>query len=286
MQKLIKEMGGKIKLKKCFFLSVLALPFIFIVYFYHDVDPKPDKDCLTKPHSYEKTNCLIPYFEALTVKQSPEFAIKRAEEFKKDGLINDCHLIAHYIGEANLFKHELDVAKAFSTCSFGCIEGCFHGVMEASVSHTNMNETEMVSLCDSMLSNSGLHRQCIHGIGHGLLAHSYTPLLEAIKICQNFNTAFKTNTCLGGLFMENIDQYFFLDSDSMKEQMPFICDQVLETNDPELTKRCFSDIGGGLMFYTGHDLHKSIEFCEILKKPNNEICIDGAKFEQQTNLRH
>jgi len=42
--------------------------------------------------------------------------------------------------EANLKKKDFSVGKAFSTCSLGCIEGCYHGVMESLISHDDDKE--------------------------------------------------------------------------------------------------------------------------------------------------
>ena len=153
-----------------------------------EVEAIPD-ECLVLPRGYERIHCLQPYFEALTYEASAEIAISRAEELKTEGVIDDCHLSAHFVGEANLEKHNWDLGKAFSRCSFGCLEGCFHGTLEAYISQRTEPvdfSTEITTVCNDLGSTPKLKRQCIHGIGHGLLAHNYLPLVEAVEMVPTF----------------------------------------------------------------------------------------------------
>ncbi|MBT3766834.1 MAG: hypothetical protein HOF84_13365, partial [Rhodospirillales bacterium] len=67
------------------------------------------KECLALPHSYKKMVCLEPHFRALTRTQTAEIALLKAKKFQRTDRIDDCHLIAHFIGEEVLNKHSADL---------------------------------------------------------------------------------------------------------------------------------------------------------------------------------
>jgi len=92
-------------------------------------------------------------FHDLSQKVSPGYAMVEVKIFKDRKIIDDCHLNAHFIGEAGLEKHNFDAGQAFAMCEFGCVEGCFHGVMEGYI----RNEadpyavlSQMGSVCDTV----------------------------------------------------------------------------------------------------------------------------------------
>jgi len=276
-------------MKKLLTLTSILLVLILIIYLVQDDDKKASERCLSKAHSYEKILCLQQYFKEFTKSNSAELAMAKAEEFKAEGVIDDCHLIAHYIGEANLEKSNFDFGRALSTCSLGCIEGCFHGVMEAYVSQKTDSlefRSGITTMCDSVSSDPLLQRQCIHGIGHGLIARGYLPILDAVGMCQIFEDTYSQDTCLGGLFMENMDGYLLFNETYLRDKIPTICEDTVELKDQELTSSCIDAIGEGLMFYTGHNLAKSEELCEELPMDHVSICKKAAAFEEEVNLRN
>jgi len=111
------------------------------------------------------------------------------------------------------------------------------------------------------------------------------PIEDAILTCKVFNDTFKEDTCLGGLFMENMDQYLIFDEDFLKDKIISICN-FSKSDDQKLKEMCLSAIGEGLMFYSGHNLDKSIDFCNILPDSEKQICIESAEEEFELNLRN
>jgi len=259
---------------------------ISLIHFYADeidVEPPPDV-CLEKSFSYEKIECLMPYFKMLTEKINASYAVQKAQQFVKEGVIDDCHLIAHEVGEGTFEKFDFDIAKSFASCANGCIEGCYHGVVETYVGQNYENPkkiiSELVRTCDSVPLSALLRRQCIHGAGHGLLANGRMPIQEAIATCHLFEAS-DASTCLGGLFMENMNTYLLLKESYLQEVLRSICSDVVATKDiAKFTTMCFEAIGEGLMFYTGHDLEKSKFLCESLEVFDYvESCQKGAELE-------
>ena len=73
---------------------------------------EPEQECLEMPDGYKKWSCLVPYFEKLTIVKSERTAVTEALNFKTQGVVSDCHLFAHFIGEKSLEKHNFDMGKA------------------------------------------------------------------------------------------------------------------------------------------------------------------------------
>ncbi len=234
--------------------------------------------CEAHGESYEKTICLEPYFAEITMKESAAASVARAQEMAQQGLISDCHLIAHFVGEANLEKHGNDLGQALSTCPTDCIQGCIHGAVQTYVSRQDSFEafiTELDSLCDGVSDDPWLRRQCVHGVGHGFLTGDFLPLDQAIKACGRF-TGKEVNTCFTGLFMEHMQGYLHLSETELTAEIPTICAKVVQMNNEILTTFCFDAIGEGLMFYTAHDLRKSLGLCEGLAGRPRNLCMESA----------
>jgi hypothetical protein len=253
--------------------------------------PNFPKECLDKENEYDKWICLKPYFDELVSKVSPRYAITEAKILKDREVIDDCHLNAHFIGEAALEKYDFDVGQAFASCEFGCIEGCFHGVMERYVRYEADPYSvvfKVKNMCDSVSSpnarkESLLRGQCAHGIGHGLVAHNFLPVADALVICKGIANE---GRCRGGAAMEHIEQYLSLEENNLKEILPEICKAFNDIDDPGMISSCIINIGVALMWYTKHDLELSKKFCEELKEPDHvSICKIGTEEEEIINLK-
>lgn len=240
--------------------------------------------CFEYPEGYKRWDCLNPYFEKLTLAVSANVALTEALELVNKGGMSDCHTVAHTIGEANLEKHDFDMGQAFATCGFQCIQGCMHGVMESYIQKEanpyNMFG-EIKDTCDSVGSASGsvkermLWDQCHHGIGHGLLQHGFLPLEDAVSVCTSFDYEHAQRRCVGGLMMENMNQYLLLDESSLREVLPRVCAPIEKFKGDETMSYtwdyCIEDVALGLMFYTGHDVERSQELCEGLLQESHVI---------------
>jgi hypothetical protein len=209
--------------------------------------------------------------------------------FQEEGIIDDCHLSAHQIGRTSFNQYKDDIGKAFATCPMGCIEGCFHGVMEGYVEKNGSPSQiveEVPKLCSTVSSDAVLQRQCVHGIGHGLLRHDAEALVEVVSLCNKLPTDFYRYTCLGGVFMENMSSYTTLDEGALRAELPLVCGKMYDVDNGAYVPMCLEAVGEGLMFYTGHDLKKSIEFCSLLAPEDQNSCNTGVVGEHETHLRN
>jgi hypothetical protein len=237
--------------------------------------------CQKETHPYERLRCLIPYFEKLTRDGSALEAVAEAKKLQKEKMIDNCHLAAHAIGGENLRKNNNDVGKAFATCAAGCMEGCYHGVMEEYLSQSHDREAllnQLPHLCESVSHDLKLWRQCLHGVGHGLLRHDIS-LVEAVKLCRGFGEVYPAKTCIGGVMMQNMNSIMLLDEKTFRSKLAGMCDPIDVFQDQALKRLCVEQIGEGIMFYAGHDLMKSKEFCGELPLDDRPHCVKGAEVE-------
>jgi len=234
--------------------------------------------CANLPVSYSKNICLGRYFRAMTQQYSAKRAIASAQELVKQGVIEDCHVAAHMIGAANIVKHDFDLETALSSCSMACDEGCVHGVMRTYIPH-EIQPSHLAGtikhICDTTRADAWLHRQCIHGIGHGIMNNGFLPAREAIKLCNLFEGE-DVDSCLGGLFMENMHPALVWPEDRLRKQLFSVCADIVAMRNDTYTQYCIESIGEGLMFYTGHDLGKSLGYCELLPGEHWTVCKQAA----------
>ena len=111
-----------------------------------------------------------------------------------------CHDPAHRAGR---YAYELFGDKAFQQCSAECHSGCYHGATEAYFrDHGTANLAENLKVICSSASNPFFSHQCIHGIGHGLMAWADYGLFDALSSCDLLTQ--RQDSCWTGVFMENI----------------------------------------------------------------------------------
>lgn len=216
---------------------------------------------------YGKVSCLTPYIEWIVERQSSKAAMCKVMTLWKSGLLEDCHLLSHVVGKASL-KALGDPGKAMQECPLDCIQGCIHGVMEAHIQALEkdgkLSDSALLTLCDSQRPGTTAYQQCVHGLGHGLLAHSWRTLKQAVALCEASKKQAFQEDCLSGVFMENFDRYSMLDKDSLNALLPTLCEPVRSKS--TLLEACVASLGEGIAFYTQYQLTEGNLMCQTLKK--------------------
>ena len=123
-----------------------------------------------------------------------------AESYKDGTYVRNCHAAAHNVGRESYALYGNDI---FQLCSAECHSGCYHGGTEAYFSEhgTAALEKDLNVIC-SLDLNAFFSHQCLHGIGHGLMAWSNYKLFDALEACNLLSKGMKS--CVSGIFMENI----------------------------------------------------------------------------------
>ena len=115
----------------------------------------------------------------------------------------DCHNRAHEMGRR---AYELFGGDSFKSCGIECHSGCRHGATEAFFADKGTSDLigSMEVLCGDEMGNKFHMHQCIHGIGHGLMAWYDYELYNALEACDKIEHSFHQESCYSGVFMENI----------------------------------------------------------------------------------
>ncbi|HVH69217.1 MAG TPA: hypothetical protein VM716_15215 [Gemmatimonadales bacterium] len=119
-----------------------------------------------------------------------------------------CHAITHTIGQAATSKYA-DIAEAFSHADNMCGSGYYHGVLQGFAQA--MGRDRVLSHLDTLCARvQGKDRKsldyynCVHGLGHALMAITDDDLFGALHDCDGLTGGMERNACANGVFMENL----------------------------------------------------------------------------------
>ena len=143
--------------------------------------------------------------DALMVRFIKRYGPKNTVRLMKEGEKYtgvDCHQRAHHLGRA---AYKEFGAAAFALSSHECQAGSFHGATEAlfAARGTTNLEQDVDTIC-AAAGNPFFRHQCIHGVGHGLMAWTAYELLDALPLCDRMPTGIDKRSCYSGVFMENV----------------------------------------------------------------------------------
>ena len=232
--------------------------------------------------------------------------LKEAENYTGE----DCHQAAHYLGRA---AYEEFGAAAFALSSHECQSGSFHGATEALfASRGTANLEEDVATICAAADNPFFRHQCVHGVGHGLMAWTSYELHDALPLCDRMPTEIDKGSCYSGVFMENVvggltglmghvtqflkddDPHFPCDIVDERYQGPcyfYQTSHMLRVFDRTFSKiaqacaeappathwSCFQSYGRDVGSVTRKDPATAILYCSYAPAgPNRINCIEGA----------
>ena len=64
-------------------------------------------------------------------------------------------------------------------------------------------ESDVAAICDGT-PNRFFRHQCVHGVGHGLMAWATYEMPDALPLCDNLEERVDRLSCYSGIFMENV----------------------------------------------------------------------------------
>ncbi len=261
----------------------------------HDVpEGQTAEDCLALRNAHSRVMCLAPVFASKLEQISAAEIIEEALQLQGQRKIDDCHHIAHHIGK-KLFEAKESVEVAFNECTHSCIDGCFHGVMQAYIPTLETGADEfmaaMPSECHSLADSKETgdkerrYRQCIHGLGHGLVLKYGEETSISSDACVLLPDSWHQDHCLGGVFMEKLHPYSMLSKDQLRKEIPGICSDEEESGGRKLLTMCLDALGEALAFSTGHSMPQSWSLCRQLPIAQQQVCMDAVMKENQSNSR-
>jgi plastocyanin len=190
---------GEEKKELSFFEKITA----FFKQFFPGEKQKEKKETYVYNASIAKADTSIAYKKEALFSYVKKFGTKQAMEHLvsvEHTLGRDCHENAHALGK---FAYEIYGEKTFAACTADCHSGCYHGATEAFFQEHGTADLDknLKIICGNGLNVFFAH-QCLHGVGHGLMAWSDYDIHKALKDCDLLSRG--QDSCYSGVFMENI----------------------------------------------------------------------------------
>jgi len=242
-------------------------------------DPRVTQCVAQFPPGGARAQCVTPWLDEIVLRKSAAAALDAAEGLVRSGVmnVNDCHIMGHAVGHAS-WRKERDLGRAFAACTNACIQGCMHGAVEAFMIDGPEGQTSPARVrvfCDQLGADSVERRQCLHGLGHGIMHQYRKDLREATNACETLGGRREADLCLGGLWMQWAHFRIHQGADAYSKVAPTLCDGVRD----ELLPECARAVGGGAMFATGHDPARSGAICRLLPAGQRGNCQRGVDYE-------
>ncbi len=154
--------------------------------------------------------CWEQRYQQMVKQQTPKEAFTDVRQVYEasDYMRANCHQVSHVIGRAAAERYG-DVVAAYNEGDNFCWSGYYHGVMETVVQNIGVENivSQINIICESARKQqeySFYHYNCVHGLGHGLMAIKNNQLFEALKSCDGLEGTWQQESCHGGVFMEKL----------------------------------------------------------------------------------
>lgn len=178
-------------------------------------------------------------------------------------VVSQCHPIAHVIGQIAVKKYPT-AAEAYTHGDSFCWSGYYHGVLEGIVGKIGQENViaQINNICGSIAGKEDYsfeYYNCVHGLGHGLMAMTNTELFESLKLCDNLKGNWEQTSCYGGVYMENVmvdNKNHF--TNYLKPDDPlYPCNKV----DTKYKSACYLMQTSYMLKVTGGDFTKVFSLC-------------------------
>lgn len=281
----VKNLTKKNRRLKLMMVLLYALPFLFIIivisaFFLARDDTQQIKlgavpTCAGA--SAEDFKCWRDRYQQMVAQQSPKEALSDADKNYKESSYfkSNCHQIVHVIGRAAGNKYE-HVAEAYKMGGDLCWSGYYHGVLEAIATKIGPDKivAQLDGICASLRNEAQYkfpHYNCVHGLGHGLMAVQNNELFQSLESCDQLNDQWERSSCYGGAFMENVMSEFNPDhySKYLKNDEPlYPCTAVAS----KYKEQCYLMQTSHALKLVNYDFTSVFSLCEAVETPYNSTC--------------
>jgi len=219
--------------------------------------------------SISKNNeVLYQTLQKIGIEKAMDLLIKESS----GGSVYDCHQESHQIGRIG---YKIEKEKSFESCSADCHSGCYHGAMESLLIEkgTANLANDVMEVCRKFETSFG-NFECLHGVGHGILAYFDYDMPQTITECKKLPDTFSQSSCYGGMFMENILTGQGLGASQNKTHQTewvnktdpyFPCNKI--NKDHVLQYQCYQMQTSWMLNLARYDFKKVSEQC--INAPNN-----------------
>ncbi|HEU4966088.1 MAG TPA: hypothetical protein VFT53_01225 [Candidatus Saccharimonadales bacterium] len=219
--------------------------------------------------------CWQQRYSAMVQQQSPEAAfVDFKQVYNTNAYVkSNCHQLAHVIGRAAAKKY-VTLAETYRHGDNFCWSGYYHGAVEAIAGEIGAANivAQINTVCAPFANASVFERyNCVHGMGHGLMAVEDDNLFTALSLCDRFNGQWNQESCYSGVFMENV----------MNEINPGQHAKYLKADDPlypctavadKYKEQCFLMQTSHALIVEKYDYAKVFAVCSTVAAPFDATC--------------
>lgn len=225
-------------------------------------------------------NCWQNHYNSLVVNRPTEKVFKdfRDNYASNEFVKTNCHQIAHVIGRASAKKYS-SLAETYAHGDNFCWSGYYHGAIETIAAEIGRDKivSQINVVCADFQEDhpySFDHYNCVHGMGHGLMAVQSRELFTALKSCDEFDGTWQQNSCYSGVFMENV----------MNSINPGEISKYLKTDDPfypctavndKYKEQCYLMQTSHALNILDEDYAKVFDLCEGLDSRYKKVCFQS-----------
>lgn len=155
-------------------------------------------------------DCYDTYYKSIVDAQDVATAFTDLKaRYETDGYVKaQCHPLTHVIGRTAVAKYP-KVSEAYTYGDPFCWSGYYHGALEGVIAKMGRKEVpnQLNTICADIAGKERYsfdYFNCVHGLGHGLMAYTNTELPDALALCDNLKGDWEKRSCYGGAFMENV----------------------------------------------------------------------------------
>lgn len=222
-------------------------------------------------------SCWQARYKAMVAKQSPApaFADFRTNYEMNPYVKSNCHQIGHVIGRAASQKYET-LAETYKQGDNFCWSGYYHGAIETVAAEIGKEKivAQLSDVCRDFQTTSQYsfdHYNCVHGMGHGILAIQDDNLFSSLETCNGYMDSWQQDSCFSGVFMENV----------MNEVNPGKTSAYLKQDDPlypctaveeRYKQQCYLMQTSHALTVVSYDYAKVFELCSQIATPNDVTC--------------
>jgi hypothetical protein len=221
--------------------------------------------------------CYAKYYATLSYDQGTAAAFKDMEAaYNTDEYVkSQCHQLAHVVGRT-AYEKTGSIEKAYAEGDNFCWSGFYHGAIEQAAKRLGPEKIKQQAstICKSFADKqrySFNHFNCVHGLGHGLMAVSDYKLPDALKLCDNLKDSWEQSSCYGGVFMENVMVAARGDGTSayFKADQPlYPCTYV----DMRYKEQCYLMQTSYVLQHNGYDFTKTFAECAKADEGYTDTC--------------
>lgn len=224
----------------------------------------------------EQWDCYENHYRSLVKNQSVAAAFQdlRARYNGDSYTTAQCHPITHIIGQAATEKYS-NVSEAYRHGDSFCWSGYYHGVLEGISFKVGKKKllANLNAVCDGIDGKEQYsfdYFNCVHGLGHGLMAINNDELFESLALCDSLTGSWEKSSCYGGVFMENI----IIDNKNhftkyLKPDDPlYPCNAATD----QYKHQCFLMQTSYMLKITNSDWQKVFDLCATAEAAYRPIC--------------